>query len=114
MSIRSKNKTTATIAKQGKASVIVKRSNKHFSAQIVSKTGIILAGATTKSKAVLKMLGKESATGNSNAANMLGQHIASLIKDLKIDDIAFNRSGYVYHGRISAFVTGLRDSGIKV
>lgn len=114
MSIRSKNKTTAAIAAQSKASVIVARSNKHFSAQIISKTGVVLAGANTKSKPVQKLLGKDQSTSNCNAANLLGKHIASLIKSLKIDNIAFNRSGLIYHGRVAAFVTGMRDSGVKV
>ena len=114
MLVRSKNKTAAVIARQQKVSVIIRRSNKHFAAQVVSKSGVILAGATTKSKPVQQLLTKEATTGNSNAARVLGRYLAKLIQDLKIDDIAFNHSGYIYHGRVAAFVEGLRDSGIKV
>ena len=112
MSIRSKNKTSAAIAAQGKHSVIVVRSNKHFYAQIISPLGIVLTGASTKTKEVVKKVGK--ATSNKNAAKILGEYVAKQLKGKKIADIAFNRSGLLYHGRVAAFVEGLRNQGVQV
>ena len=112
MSIRSKNKTSAAIAAQGKHSVIIVRTNKHFYAQIISPLGIVLTGASTKTKEIVKKVGKT--TSNKNAAQVLGEHIAKQLKDKKISDIAFNRSGLLYHGRVAAFVEGLRNQGVKV
>jgi len=109
MSIRSKNKTRAAIAAQGKHSIAVQRTNQHFYAQLVSPLGIVLAGASTQSKAL-----KLKATGNSDAAKALGVHIASILKKMKVSDVAFNRSGLIYHGRVAAFVAGLREQGVKV
>lgn len=111
MSIRSKNKTSAAIASQNKHSVTVIRSNKHFEAQIISPTGIVVAGATTKSNAAKKQIKQ---TGNCDAARTLAQSIAKLLNKLNVKEVAFNRSGYIYHGRISAFADGLRAAGIKV
>ncbi len=111
MSIRSKNKTRAAIAAQGKHSIAVQRSNQHFYAQLVSPLGIVLAGASTQSKAFKSKL---KATGNSDAAKALGAHVASILKKMKINDVAFNRSGLIYHGRVAAFVAGLREQGVKV
>lgn len=112
MSIRSKNKTSAAIASQGKHSVVVKRSNNHFDAQILSPAGTALGGASTKSAAIHKKIGKQ--TGNCQAATKLGEIIAAQLKKMDITDIAFNRSGYIYHGRIAAFVDGMRKAGVKV
>lgn len=111
MSIRSKNKTRAAIAAQGKHSITVQRSNQHFYAQLLSPLGVVLAGASTQSK-VLKA--KHAATGNSDAAKALGMHVASILKEKKISNVAFNRSGLIYHGRVAAFVAGLREQGVKV
>lgn len=111
MSIRSKNKTSAAIAAQNKHSIMVIRSNKHFEAQIISPAGIVIGGATTKSNDAKKQLKQ---TGNCDAARTLAQSIAKLLNKLDIKQVAFNRSGYIYHGRISAFVDGLRAAGVKI
>lgn len=111
MSEQSRNKTKAIIAAQNKHSVIVKRSNQHFYAQVVAPTGEILGGASTKTPAVKKALGKTSSSGK-DAALVLGKHIGEVVKKLKIEQVAFNRSGLIYHGRVAAFATGLRDKGV--
>jgi large subunit ribosomal protein L18 len=111
MSIRSRNKTKAAIASQNKHSVIIKRSNQHFYAQVVAPNGQVLAGASTKTPAVVKALGKIK-SGNKAAAALLGQHVSEIIKKLKIEQVAFNRSGLVYHGRVAAFANGLRENGV--
>lgn len=112
MSSRSKIKTSAAIAAQGKHSVLVVRSNKHFYAQIISPLGIVLTGASTKTKEVAKEVGK--ASSKKTSANILGKHVAKQLKANKITDIAFNRSGLLYHGRVAAFVEGLRSQGVQV
>ena len=106
MSIRSKNKTRAVIAAQGKHSVIINRSNKHFYAQILCPEGIVLGGISTKNTEVIKKLKKNSAS-NCVSAKIVGEFVCDLLKKLKIEKFAFNRSGYIYHGRVKAFVEGL-------
>ena len=113
MSVRSLNKTRAKIASQGKHSVIVQRSNNHFYAQIMNPSGIILGGLSTKSSAVKKEI-KDAASGNCAASQVLGAHIAKLLKSMKISHVAFDRSGRLYHGRVAAFVNGMRENGIQI
>jgi large subunit ribosomal protein L18 len=111
MSQRSKNKTRAAIAAQGKHSVTIKRTNKHFEAQILSPQGVALGGATTKSNETKKLCG---VTGNCEAARKLSELVAKILKKLSITDLAFDRSGHIYHGRVSAFADGLRAAGVKI
>ena len=106
MSIRSKNKTRAVIAAQGKHSVIVNRTNKHFYAQILCPEGQVLGGVSTKNAEIIKKT-KKASTSNCVSSRIIGEHISDLLKKLKIEKVAFNRSGYIYHGRIRAFVEGL-------
>ena len=113
MSIRAKNKTRAAIIAQGKHSVIVRRSNTHFYAQLVSPTGIIMGGMSTKSQQISAKL-KKVGSGNCGAAKLLGQEIVGLLKKHKVTDVAFNRSGLLYHGRVAAFVDGMREKGLKI
>ena len=65
MSIRSKNKTRAKIAAQGKHSVTIQRTNKHFYAQVQSPEGIVLGGGSTMTPEIAKKM-KKSSGGESN------------------------------------------------
>ena len=113
MSIRSKNKTRAAIASQGKHSIIVRRSNNHFYAQLVTPAGVVMDGVSTLSKSLSGHVKKQGA-GNCDAAKVLGHQVASLLEKHKITDVAFNRSGLLYHGRVAAFVDGMREKGVKL
>lgn len=113
MSIRSKHKTRAAIASQGKHSVTVRRSNNHFYAQLVSPTGIVMGGVSTLSKSLNPHV-KKHGSGNCEAAKVLGHQVASLMTKHKITHVAFNRSGLLYHGRVAAFVNGMREKGVKL
>ncbi|MEC8882580.1 MAG: 50S ribosomal protein L18 [Pseudomonadota bacterium] len=112
MSIRSKNKTRAVIAAQGKHSVIINRTNKHFYAQVLSPEGTVLGGASTKSAEVIKKM-KKNSSSNCISSKIVGEYVCELLKKLKIDKFAFNRSGYIYHGRVKAFVEGLFGQDAK-
>lgn len=113
MSIRSKHKTRAAIASQGKHSVTVRRSNNHFYAQLVSPAGIVMGGVSTLSKSLNPHV-KKHGSGNCEAAKVLGHQVASLLTEHKITHVAFNRSGLLYHGRVAAFVNGMREKGVKL
>lgn len=52
-------------------------------------------------------------SGNVQAAEKLGLEMAKVLKNLKIDSIIFDRSGYVYHGKVKAFADALRKEGVK-
>ena len=97
---------------QGKIRVIVSRSNRHMSAQVVDQDGRVLGGVSTKSPALKK---KFAYSGNKEAAKEVGVAMAAILKKLKIsENIAFDRSGYWYHGRVAMVAEGLRSSSIKI
>ncbi|MCH8263848.1 MAG: 50S ribosomal protein L18 [Proteobacteria bacterium] len=87
----------------------VYRSPRHIYAQVISPTGNeILASASTVEKAT-----KAGATGNIEAAGNIGKLIAERAKAAGIDKVAFDRSGYAYHGRIKALAEAAREGGLE-
>ena len=109
MSQRALVKTRARIRAQKVHSVSVIRSNKHFSAQLRSPEGIVLTGMSTQSPGFKT---KSKNNGNAEAAGDLGKLFAKALVKLKLDAVAFDRSGYRYHGRVKAFAEALREAGI--
>ena len=109
VSIRSMHKSRARIRSLGVSSIRVRRSNKQFYVDIVSPEGISLAGVSTLTPDVAKKL---KSGGNKEAASELAGHTKELLKKLSIDKVAFDRSGYIYHGRVKAFAEALRSAGI--
>ena len=87
----------------------VYRSPRHIYAQVISPNGNeILASASTVEKAA-----KTGATGNIEAAGIIGKLIAERAKAAGIDKVAFDRSGYAYHGRVKALAEAAREGGLE-
>lgn len=85
------------------------RSAHHIYAQLIDD----ISGTTIASASSLdKSLGLES-TKNKEAAKAVGQAIANKAKECDIEEVVFDRGGYVYHGRIQAFADGAREAGLK-
>ena len=86
----------------------VYRSNAHISAQIIDDVnGVTLVAANTLEK------GFEGATGNAEAAKKVGLMIAERAKEKGINEVVFDRGGYVYHGRVAALAEGAREGGLQ-
>ena len=84
------------------------RSAKHIYAQIVDDvTGTTLCSASSMAK------GFEGNGGNVEGAKKVGQMIAEACKAKGIEEVVFDRGGYVYHGRIQALADGAREGGLK-
>ena len=84
---------------------------KHFYAQIFDAAGEkVLASASTLDAGLRKSL-KNS--GNKDAAVAVGELIAKNAKSAGIETVAFDRSGYRYHGRVQAFADSAREHGLK-
>lgn len=84
------------------------RSNANIYAQIIDDVnGVTLAAASTLDKDF------EGAAGNCEAAKKVGQMIAERAKAKGIEEVVFDRGGYVYHGRVAALAEGARESGLK-
>jgi large subunit ribosomal protein L18 len=89
----------------------VSRSNCHIYAQIVAPTGDrVLASASTLEAEVRKTVPNG---GNKAAAAIVGKRIADRAKALGIEAVAFDRSGYRYHGRVQALADAAREHGLK-
>jgi large subunit ribosomal protein L18 len=90
---------------------VVSRTNCHIYAQILAPTGDkVLASASTLEADVRKDLKNG---GNKVAAAIVGKRIADRAKALGIEAIAFDRSGYRYHGRVQALADAARENGLK-
>ena len=109
MSVRAKIKTRARIRSKSVYSINVDRSNKNLRAQLVSPTGQVLTGMSTLTPELQTEI-KNS--GNVAACTVLGKAFAKKIAKLGIKEIAFDRSGLRYHGRVKAFAEELRSAGI--
>lgn len=87
----------------------VHRSNKHIYAQVIDDvTGKTIAAASTKSKGIEGLDAKKV-----DAARKVGETVARLAVERGVDKVVFDRSGYIYHGRIKALAEGAREAGLK-
>ena len=85
------------------------RTPRHIYAQVLSAEGDkVLASASTLDKSV-----RDGSTGNKDAAAKIGQMIAERAKAAGVDKVAFDRSGYKYHGRVKALADAARESGLE-
>lgn len=109
-SLRSMRKSRAHIRRLAVHSVRVRRSNKQFYADLVSPEGIVLTGISTLNPDMSKKLKKVG--GNKDAAQALASEVKTMVESRGIKKVAFDRSGYVYHGRVKAFAEALRSAGI--
>ena len=86
----------------------VVRSARHIYAQLIDdNAGVTLCSASTLEK------GFEGLGGNIEAAKKIGSTLAERAKDKGITDVVFDRSGYVYHGRVAALAEGAREGGLN-
>ena len=109
--VRRARKTRVRIAEQRATRLVVSRSNLHIYAQIVAPTGDkVLASASSVEKEVR---GDLANGGNRAAAAVVGKRIAEKAKALGIESVAFDRSGYRFHGRVKALADAAREGGLK-
>jgi large subunit ribosomal protein L18 len=112
--LRRSRQTRLRIAKQGTARLAVHRSNLHIYASIVSDDGErVLASASTTEKEVREQLGAAGKGGNATAASLIGKRIAEKAKAAGIEKVAFDRSGFAYHGRVKALADAAREAGLQ-
>jgi large subunit ribosomal protein L18 len=112
--LRRSRQTRTRIALQRVARLAVHRSNLHIYASIVSDDGSqILASASTAEKEVRDQLGGDGKGGNVSAATLVGKRIAEKAKAAGIDKVAFDRSGFAFHGRVKALAEAAREAGLQ-
>jgi len=109
--LRRARKTRAKIAELKFARLCVHRTNTHIYAQVYSGCGTqVLAAASTVEADVRKQLPNG---GNVEAAKVVGKLIAERAKAKGVTEVAFDRSGFSYHGRVKALADTARENGLK-
>ena len=109
--VRRATQTRRKIHELKTARLAVHRTNTHIYVQIFSADGNrVLTSASTAEKEVRSQLANG---GNKVAATAVGKRIAEKARGLGIERIAFDRSGYKYHGRIKALADAAREAGLK-
>ncbi len=108
---RRSRRTRAHIRRQGAVRLTVHRTPRHIYAQLIDASGErTLAAASTLEQDVRKGL---KSTGNAEAATVVGRLIAERAKAAGVEVVAFDRSGYKYHGRIRALADAAREAGLR-
>ena len=108
--LRRAAKTRATIARLKAVRMTVHRTNTHIYAQIIDATGSkVLASASTAEKEVR---GQVKSGSNKEAAAVVGKRIAERAKAAGVSNVAFDRSGFAYHGRVKALAEAAREAGL--
>ncbi|MEM8593961.1 MAG: 50S ribosomal protein L18 [Pseudomonadota bacterium] len=107
--LRRARRTRAKIRGKGINRLSVFRSSRHMYAQIFSPDGAtVLASASTVEKEL-----NSGVTSNVDAASAVGKLIAERAKSAGISDVAFDRSGFKYHGRVKALADAAREAGLE-
>lgn len=110
--LRRARRARAQIRELGAFRLCVHRTPRHIYAQVIGpEGGRTLAAASTVEKDVRSQL---KATGNRDAAAIIGRLIAERAKAAGVERVAFDRSGFKYHGRIQALADAAREAGLQL
>ena len=111
--IRRATKSRARIHQLGAYRLAIFRTPRHIYAQVIAPSGDrVLASASTLDKQLRGTV--EGSTGNVAAAAVVGKAIADRAKAAGIEQVAFDRSGFRYHGRVKALAEAARENGLKI
>jgi large subunit ribosomal protein L18 len=106
-----RSRVVQSLATTRRPRMTVFRTSKHIYAQLVdASTGQTLLGVSTRSKEIREGL---KATGNVEAARRVGKAFAGLVRAREIEEVVFNRNGFLYHGRVKALAEAAREAGLK-
>ena len=112
--LRRSRQTRAKIAELKVNRLAVHRTNLHIYATIIAPDATILASASTAEAEVRKELaGQSGSGGNTAAATLVGKRVAEKALKAGIAEVAFDRSGFRYHGRVKAVAEAAREAGLK-
>ena len=92
----------------------VHRTNQHIYATVISSDHLIIASASTLEPEIRNVLSSHPGKGgNTFAASLVGKLVAEKALKAGVAQVAFDRSGFRYHGRIKAVADAARDAGLK-
>lgn len=106
-----RNRTKLRKSAEGKLRLSIARSGKNISAQVIDdEKGVTLAAASTLEAEVRKGL---KTTANIDAAAKVGSLVAERAKKAGVEDVIFDRGGFMFHGRVKALADAAREGGLK-
>ena len=109
--MRRARKTRGKIAELKVHRLCMHRTLKHTYAQVISPdAGLTVASASSLEKEVRKAV---KHTGNVEAAKKVGETVAKRAQEKGVVDVAFDRSGFKYHGRVKALADAAREAGLN-
>lgn len=107
--LRRARRSRSKISELGVHRLCVNRSNQHIYAQVIAPSGSqIIVQASTLDNSL-----RDGTTSNIDAASKVGTLIAERAKAAGIEEVAFDRSGFRYHGRVKALADAAREGGLK-
>lgn len=107
--LRRARRTREKIRELGGNRLSVHRTPRHIYAQVLTADGAtVLASASTLDESL-----RSGATSNVDAAKAVGKLVAERAKQAGIEQVAFDRSGYKYHGRVKALADSAREAGLQ-
>jgi large subunit ribosomal protein L18 len=109
--MRRAKQTRAKISEVRALRLCVHRSNLHIYAQVIDATGGQVLAAASTNEADVKSQVKRGSTVE--AARIVGQRIAEKAKAKGVSQVAFDRSGFRYHGRVKALADAAREAGLQ-
>ena len=107
--VRRAKRSRAKMRELGVYRLSVHRTPRHIYAQVISPAGdTVLASASTLDKEL-----RSGSTGNVEAATAVGKLVAERARAAGVSQVAFDRAGFRYHGRVKALADGAREGGLK-
>jgi large subunit ribosomal protein L18 len=109
--LRRARKTRGKIQRLRVPRLSIHRTPRHIYAQVIAADGAtVIAACSTVQRAVKEQI---SSTGNKEAAAVVGRMIAEKAKKAGVTKVAFDRSGFKYHGRVQALADAAREHGLE-
>lgn len=109
--IRRATRARRNIKELGATRLVVHRTPRHIYAQVIAANGSeVLAAASTVEKVIAEQV---KSTGNKDAAAVVGKAVAERALEKGVKAVAFDRSGFKYHGRVQALADAAREAGLQ-
>lgn len=109
--LRRGKRARVAMRERGDVRLVVNKTPRHIYAQVISGAGDKVLAAVSTVSAEIK--GQVDYTGNVEAAAIVGKAIASKALEAGVSEVAFDRSGNKYHGRVKQLADAAREAGLK-
>ena len=113
--LRRARATRARIALQKVNRLTVNRTNLHIYASVISADGkkVLASASTVEAEVRSQLASAKGKGGKANAAKIVGERIAKKARAAGIEQVAFDRAGFRFHGRVKALAEAAREAGLK-